>query len=181
MNEHPYQLYAVGFSKADHARLAGFSCGEEPWSRHVTEWILGSDVLDSMVRGTHVWLFETERGEIVGFGAVGMSTWHWPPPKGSRTTIVLIPMFGIDVRYRGEPPEPDWRYSRQVMSHLIAEGQRRVHEWTGDADDKPQWLVLMVHRENTRAIRFYEKCGFELIQGVVRRNDHLVMKLWIAE
>jgi ribosomal protein S18 acetylase RimI-like enzyme len=45
---------------------------------------------------------------------------------------------------------------------------------------KPQWLVLMVHRDNARAIRFYEQCGFELIPDVVRRNDHLVMKLWIG-
>ena len=44
-----------------------------------------------------------------------------------------------------------------------------------------QWLVLLVHRDNQRAVRFYEKCGFELIPGVVRRNDHVVMKLWIGE
>ena len=38
----------------------------------------------------------------------------------------------------------------------------------------------MVHRDNSRAIRFYEKCGFELIPGVVRYKDHRVMKLWIG-
>jgi ribosomal protein S18 acetylase RimI-like enzyme len=181
MMEHPHQLYAIEFTEADQARLVGFSCGDEPWSRHVTEWILGSDVLDSMKRGTSVWLFETEHGEVVGFGSVGTSEWRWPPPKGSKTTIVLVPMLGIDIRYRGKPPEPEWRYSRQLMSHLIAEGQRKAREWTGDAEEKPQWLVLMVHRDNARAIRFYEQCGFELIPDVVRRQDHLVMKLWIGE
>ena len=67
------------------------------------------------------------------------------------------------------------------MFHLIAEAQRKAREWTGDAEKKPQWLVLMVHRDNARAIRFYERCGCELIPGVVRRKDHLVMKLWISE
>ena len=37
----------------------------------------------------------------------------------------------------------------------------------------------MVHQDNQRAIKFYEKCGFELIPDVVRRNDHLVMKLCV--
>ncbi len=181
MTDHPHQLSALEFTEADQARLVGFSCGDEPWSQHVTEWILGSDAIESMRRGTRVWLFETAQTEIVGFGSVGTSTWRWPPPQGERATVVLIPMLGIDARFRGQPPDPDWRYSRQIMSHLIAEGQRVVREWSGDADLKPSWLVLMVHQDNARAIQFYEQCGFELIPDVVRRKNHRVMKLWIGD
>jgi ribosomal protein S18 acetylase RimI-like enzyme len=181
MTNHPYQLYAVEFTEADQARLADFSCGDELWSRHVTEWIRGSDVLDSMKRGTRVWLFETEQGEVVGFGSVGISEWRWPPPRGSKTTIALIPMLGIDARYRGEPPDPDWRYSNQLISHLIAAAQQIAQQWNGEAEKQPQWLVLMVHRDNARGIRFYERCGFELMPGVVRRMDHLVMKFRLRE
>lgn len=84
---HPHQLHAVEFAEADQARLAGVSCGDEPWSKHVTEWIRGSDVLDSMQRGTRVWLFETDHGEVVGFGSIGTSTWRWPPPDGARQPL----------------------------------------------------------------------------------------------
>jgi len=42
------------------------------------------------------------------------------------------------------------------------------------------WLVLLVHRDNRRAIKFYEKCGFELIPDVVRHKNHFVMRLWIG-
>lgn len=181
MTDHPHQLYAIEFTEADQARLVGFSCGDEPWSKHVTEWILGSEVHDSMKRGTRVWLFETAQSEVVGFGSVGTSVWRWPPPRGERTTIVLIPMLGVDARFRGQPPDPQWRYSRQLMSHLIAEGQRMAREWSGDAEQKPNWLVLMVHQDNARAICFYEQCGFEVIPDVIRRNDHRVMKLWIGD
>lgn len=181
MTEHPHQLFSVEFTEADQARLVGFSCGDEAWSKHVAEWILGSDVLDSIKRGTRVWLFETGQGEVVGFASIGTSVWRWPPPNGARATVALIPMLGIDAQYRGQPPELEWRYSRQIMSHLIAEAQTIAREWTGDAAIKPQWLVLMVHRDNTRAIKFYEQGGFELIPDVVRRNDHLVMKLWIGD
>jgi ribosomal protein S18 acetylase RimI-like enzyme len=181
MTEHPHRLFAVEFTEADQTRLVGFSCGDEPWSRHVAEWILGSDVLDSMKRGTSVWLFETRQGEVVGFASLGTSTWKWPPPDGAKTTVALIPMLGIDARFHGQPPDPQWRYSRQIMSHLIAAALDMVRQWRGDASMTPQWLVLMVHRDNARAIRFYEQCGFELIPGVVRRNDHVVMKLWIGD
>ena len=40
--------------------------------------------------------------------------------------------------------------------------------------------MLMVHQDNKRAIRFYEQCGFEQIPDVVRRENHLVMKIWIG-
>jgi hypothetical protein len=66
MTDHPHQLYAVEFTEADQAGLVSFSCGDEVWTRHVAEWIRSSDVLDSMQRGTKVWLFETPEGEIVG-------------------------------------------------------------------------------------------------------------------
>lgn len=84
MTDSPYRLSAIEFSKAEQARLVGFSCGQQPWERHVTEWILGSDVFDSIQRGTRVWLFETADGQIVGFGSVGTSVWRWPPPDGQR-------------------------------------------------------------------------------------------------
>lgn len=113
----------------------------------MTEWILGSDVLESIKRGTQVWLFETAQAEVVGFGSIGASI---------------------------------WRYSRQLMSHLIAEAERVARTWSGDADTRPVWLVLMVHQDNARAIHFYEHCGFELIPGVLRHKDHRVMKLWIS-
>ncbi len=76
MTAHPHQLYAVPFTETDQARMVGFSCGDELWSRHVSEWILGSDVVDSMKKGTRVWLFETAAREIIGFGSIGTSKWN---------------------------------------------------------------------------------------------------------
>lgn len=182
MTAHPHQLYPVPFTEADQARLVGFSCGGDLWSRHVAEWILGSDVLDSMKRfGTRVWLFETAAGEVVGFGSIGTSRRKWPPPDGSYATIVLLPMVGIAERFWGQPADRDWRYSEQIIGHLLAEAQELVQDWPDGAADKQKWLALHVHRDNARAIRFYERCGFEVIPGVVGRNDHLIMRVWIGE
>jgi len=176
MSTHPHQLYATLFTEADQARLVGFSCGDAMWSRHVGEWILGSDVLDSMKKGTRVWLFETVDGVVVGFGSLGITRRRWPPPSGDYTKVALIPMLGIAEQFHGQPPDPEWRYSKQIMGHLIGEAQELAIATGG-----PTWLVLHVHQENLRAIRFYQQCGFELILGVVGQNNHLVMKLWIGE
>ena len=177
--EHPYQLYAVEFTESDQMRLTGFSCGDEAWSRHVAEWIRGSDVVNSMQRGTKFWLFENADGEIVGFGSVGRTRWRWPLPDGSYTPILLIPMLGLDSRFQGQPTDPEWRFSVQIMSHLI-HAARAVAR--GATVGHAQRLVgLNGSFRELRAIKFYEKCGFELIPGVLLRNDQRVMKLWIGD
>ena len=181
MAAHPLELRAGPFTEADQVRLVGFSCGEEPWSRHVAEWILGSDVFDSMKRGTRVWLFETADGEVVGFGSLGTSKWRWPPPIGERATIALIPMLGIAEQFRGQPTDPEWRYSRQILGHLIAEATRLTRAEPEEGAQVPQWFALLVHRDNARAIQFYQHCGFELIAGVERNKGHVVMKVGIGE
>ena len=131
MPDHPHQLYAVELHEADQARLAGFTCGDEAWSRHAAEWIRGSDVLDSIAKGTKVWLFENAGGEIVGFGSVGRTRWRWPLPDGSYTSILLIPMLGLRTSFQGQPPDPDWRFARQIMSHLIHARARDVANGSG--------------------------------------------------
>jgi ribosomal protein S18 acetylase RimI-like enzyme len=180
MTDHPHQLYALAFTEADHARLAGFACGDEAWSRSAAEWIRGSDVLDSMKKGTKVWLFENAGGEIVGFGSVGPARWRWPLPDGAYSQLVMIPMLGVAARFQGQPPDPEWRYARQIISHLISVAMEMSRGAAVQPGSSIDWLVLLVHRDNRRAIKFYENCGFELIPDVVRSNNHLVMKLWIG-
>ena len=183
MAVHPHQLYAVEFTEAAQARLCGFSCGDETaTARAATEWILGSGAIVSRKKyGTRVWLFETAGGEAVGFGSIGPSTWKWPPPDGDREDVVIIPMLGIDTKYQGQPDDPDWRYSNQIMAHLLFEARRMIREWERDAARKPKRLVLFVHRDNERAIRFYRRCGFELLEGVEFRYNQLAMHCLIGE
>ncbi len=138
-------------------------------------------MLDSVKKGTKVWLFENAEGEIVGFGSVGRTRWRWPLPDGSYAPILLIPMLGLGTCFQGRPPDPDWRFARQIMSHLIHAAQEMSQETAAQSGTPIDWLVLMVHQENRRAIKFYEKCGFELIPDVLRQKNHRVMKLWIGE
>jgi ribosomal protein S18 acetylase RimI-like enzyme len=53
------------------------------------------------------------------------------------------------------------KYSAYLMDDVIAEARRIQH------DDAP-YLGLLVHAQNQRAIRVYEKAGFVIVPGVYK-------------
>lgn len=173
-----YQLSADLFTEADQEHLVGFSCGDSVVSKACTEWISGSDVLDSMQRGSGVWLYRNPVDEIVGFGSLGPVRWRWPLPDGDHTNLVIIPMLGIAERFQGQPKEKEWRYSHQIMNHLIYQ----AHAFS-EAQKKPvEWLLLLVHPENHRAIHLYEEFDFVIVPDVKRgATGSCVMKHRLAD
>ena len=173
-------LFADEFAAADQQFLAGLWCGDEPWARAATEWIKSSEVLDSIDKyGTKVWVYRNaeEDDAIVGFSSLAATGWQkWPPPHGKRSRLLYVPQLGIDQKFRGYPPDPEWRYSNQILEHLIAEAQllaRQIQQ------EKPpskhaELLTLKVHRENVTARKVYERYGFELLPGF-EDDEHLMM------
>jgi hypothetical protein len=171
----PYQLYADKLTPHDRAELLHLNCGEEPWSRAATEWMLGSDVWESIEkRNTQVWLYRNDSDVIVGFGSLGLTRRRWPPPAGGYSNLLIIPMLGIDHRFHGQPPDPRHRYSNQIVSHLRHEAIQlfELHQKVGRST--LPLLTLFVHRENIRAIRLYEKFGFS-VESAASRGDQLLM------
>ncbi len=181
MSVHPHQLYAVPFQEADQDRLAGFCCGTEHYADYLREWIQGSEVSDSLKRGTQVWLFENTVGQIVGYGSLGRTRWRWPLPDGKYDYLQILPALAVAEDFQGRPPDKDWRYSVQILSHLIAEAEFNYRASLETKKPLLAWLVLMVHNDNQRGIRFYQTIGFELIPHLERRHGHLVMKLWLGD
>ena len=172
----PYQLYADELSEDDRAELLDLSCGDdEPWSRAATEWMLGSEVWSSMQKhGTRVWLYRNHRGVIVGFGSLGTTRRKWPPPSGEYTNLLIIPMLGIDYRFRGQPADPRFRYSNQILSHLQLEAIQVFESHQRAGRSTLPLVTLYVHRENARAIRLYEKFGF-VAEPAAARGELLLM------
>jgi GNAT superfamily N-acetyltransferase len=149
------------FSPADAARaeVQAFCCGHERWELEVAEWIKcratdNSALEDIKNFGTEVWLHWTEQNELVGVSSLGESRWSWPPPKGTKTLINIIPCVGVAKAFQGEPKEvpPAERYAAQILDHLIYEATTKKH--------RHPLIGLMVDQANKRAIRFYEKAGF---------------------
>ncbi|MEX0820144.1 MAG: GNAT family N-acetyltransferase [Pirellulaceae bacterium] len=177
-----FQLFADPFTEADQSEMAGLHCGDKPSARAATAWITGSDVLDSIANyETRVWVFRNQADEIVGFGSLGPTRWRWPPPDGDYTRLLMIPQLGIDARFHGQPPDAEWRYSNQIMAHLILEAQEFAKEIQRTKPKKKhvELLILQVHKDNVAARRLYERFGFVVMPGF-ESNNHLVMSHKLA-
>lgn len=173
-------LYADEFTPADQAFLAGLQCGDEAWSKAATEWITSSEVLDSIENyQTKVWIYRSADADdsIVGFSSLAATGWQkWPPPDGKRSRLLYIPQVGLEQKYRGFPSDPNWRYSNQIMEHLIGQAKNFALEIR---EGKPpskhvDLLTLKVHRHNIAAQKVYNRFGFEPLDGF-EDNEHLMM------
>jgi hypothetical protein len=177
-----FELVADEFTEADQGDLVGFSCGDSMSGRFCSEWISGSGVFDSLKRKTKVWIYRNQTEIVIGYSSVGFVKWHWPLPDGDYTTVLYIPMIGIDQRYHGQPPEKEWRYSHQIMNHLILSCHQLNRERENRERKHPvEWLTLKVLPDNAGAIRLYKQFDFELIQNIEQNHGLRVMKHRLAE
>ena len=174
-------LFAEEFTTADQPYVAGLHCGDEPWSQAATEWITSSEVMDSIEKyGTKVWIYRNTEADdsIVGFASLAQTGWKkWPPPDGKRSRLLYLPQLGLDKQFRGFPPDPNWRYSNQIMEHVIGQAISLAKQIQEEKPPKKHvdLLTLKVHRENIPAQKLYKRYGFELLDGF-EDNEHLVMQ-----
>jgi ribosomal protein S18 acetylase RimI-like enzyme len=148
----PDPLIAVPFSAELLDLIRDFSCGEENYERELADWIR-QDSLPTLARGGKVWLYATARKELVGFGSVALTRWHYPEPSSKRVELAVIPAVAIHTSYRRKPDGPrEERYSSQILDHLIAEAAQLPV-------DVPV-LALFVHPDNQGAIKLYSRFGF---------------------
>ncbi len=156
----PVTLRKVTFSADRLAEVEKIDCGEEEWSREAERWIKGipgqcSDCALGVIElGTDVWLYKTEDGQLVGFGAVGPRDWRLPKPKDKPKRISTIPWVAIQKKFRKKPEgaSPGEWFSGQILDDLINEAR-------GHPEREP-FVGLCVHPNNLAAIKVYERAGF---------------------
>ncbi len=177
-------LFADQFTPADQSYLAGLHCGDEPWSQAATEWITSAEVLDSIENyQTRVWIYRNSEADesIVGFSSLAATGWQkWPPPDGKRSRLLYIPQLGLDRKFRGLPTSPEWRYSNQIIEHLIGQAQSLAKQIK---DEKPpskhvDLLTLKVHRANIAAQKLYSRYGSELLDGFEDKKGWALCNLY---
>ncbi len=174
-DDNRYRLYADEITGDDRPDLIHLNCGDESWARAATEWVLGTEVWDSIEKhGTRVWLYRNDKDVIVGFGSLGITRRRWPPPDGGYCNLLIVPMLGIDHRFHGQPPDREQRFSHQILSHLRFEAIQLFKSHQESGRSTLPLLSLYVHRENHRAIRLYERFGF-LAKPAGVRADLLLM------
>jgi GNAT superfamily N-acetyltransferase len=162
----PVQLQRVPFLPEDIRAVAGFSCGEAPWEQELNDWITGkaADGIRAHVSaGGDAWLYVTEQDGVVGFASLARSNWRWPGNRDRPRRLTIIPALGVRDDLKGKPDDapPEERYSAQILRDLIGEAVARFSQYSAEGLDPTPILALFVHPENVRAIRFYERAGFQ--------------------
>jgi hypothetical protein len=115
------QLRVVPFTADMLANLGGFDYGAEPYQQELAQWIL-VDAVVALGKGTKVWLYGNQGGEIVGYGSLGTTRWKYPDPNSARRDLVIVPAVAVRKQFWGKPDGPrEERYSSQIMRHLILE------------------------------------------------------------
>lgn len=145
--------------------VRSFHCGGEYWEREIEQWIK-HDVVEERRRmpPVEVWLYYTDEDGLIGYGSLGESRWRWPLPSGRRVPISIIPAVGIDRRFWGQPEgPPEGRFSNRIMADLVEEARQR-HE-------RVPVIGLYVHPDNRRAMRLYERLGFQYFHHTYRNAD----------
>ncbi len=147
------QLTAVEFQPEMLADIGNFDCGSESYQSELAGW-LQNEASAVIVKGTKVWLYFNQAGDIVGFGSLGPTNWRYPEPTSKRTAVVLIPAVAIRREFWGKPEnvELEERYSSQILRQLVDE----AGAWPGN----PPAVGLYVHPENQAAIKLYERFHF---------------------
>jgi GNAT superfamily N-acetyltransferase len=145
-------LRVVAFTPAMLAAVRGFDCGDESYQQELAHWIL-NDAVPAMARGTKVWLYQNQGGDLVGYGSLGVTRWKYPDAASPRTELAIVPAVAVHKPFWGKPDgPPEERYSSQIMRHLLDEAQ----VWPG----KLPAVGLFVHPDNQAAIKLYQRFGF---------------------
>ena len=105
-------------------------------------------------------LVGVEGGTIIGYGAWTLAdplpTWKkGAPPEGWQShKWIRIPRFGVDAQFQGLPVDEAVKYADHIYAALEADIKE---SWR---TDPPMFIELFTHRDNERAMRFWQRQGF---------------------
>ena len=123
---------------------------ERPWEADVRIWITAGHhqggAIDAIeLDGTDVWLYLSERGELIGFVSLGLHCSEAGQPPDAQ----IVPYLGVSGQFRGQ------RYGPRIFQWVVDEARRR-HRECGASNR----LVLYVDPNNTGAHNMYLAFGF---------------------
>ncbi|MFO0937328.1 MAG: GNAT family N-acetyltransferase [Gemmataceae bacterium] len=126
-----------------------FHCGDRPWECEISDWLKrehegASD--DMTIGGCIVWLFLNQDHVLIGVGAIGPHTIHYPKPNSPKIPTCCITNLGVDHRHHRKG------YGQVILDHLLAEARERYGEIP---------IIAYVFVDNPALTWYTEKNGFK--------------------
>ena len=158
--------------------VQGFNCGDDSvWLTDVNRWIkrkpesgeCAISCISDPDRWCRVWLYfstaDFSTDTLVGYSSLGIAKWPLTESSKTRTTIGLIPYFGVDKNFHGLHHEEGETYAVGMFRDLLGHAHH-------DLDKSIEFLGLYVHQENPAGKKFWQaKCDFEFLKHHKTRDD----------
>ncbi|MEX1098061.1 MAG: GNAT family N-acetyltransferase [Planctomycetales bacterium] len=140
--------------------VQSFSCGEDPWSLWLTNYLRGTDILDGITRRKNTaWLFYDDKEELVAFGVVGTN--HLVVAGSRRHTIGFIPAVAVHKNHQRQG------VGRHVLAFLVEEAAAAGHDR----------VFLFVDPDNLAARKLYSDFGFRELPGEQKGNLRMLLDI----
>ena len=170
------ELTTIEFGPEYQELVAEFECGADPWAHEQTEWIRNAPPFHGALWAmqtykTTVWLHLVSvppqaQPFVFGYSSLGYTNMQDPYPDGERCRIQYIPGLALAEQFHGQRVSQDGKkYSHVIMEHVLSVAAGR----------KPDLIGLHVYPGNTKAIRLYQRFGFEVIGGP---DKHNLLGMW---
>jgi hypothetical protein len=154
--------------------VANFDCGDEAWSREVSNWLKCSGSPEDCVwsdlayPGARVWLYYNQAGELVGVGAIGHNEWTIRKTQ-SKLPVTILTNLAVAKAHQHKPTgDGEVTYGKQILQDLRFEAEKDRHF--------RRLLCLCVHRDNPIK-SWYERQGFVVIEPPQTKSGHYRMAL----
>ena len=160
------------FTLESHSDVKEFNCGDEEWSTEVNRYIVGENgdsfALKHLRSGrAKIWLYrKQEDGKLVGFGSLTTPKWVI---DNVDTKLTVLHGLGINREFQGVRLADDGEHTcaTRILHDLLEKARGNNRPYCG----------LLVHKENLRAKRFYEREGFRKIEEVRDTHDRMFTTL----
>ena len=98
----------------------------------------------------------------------GLISYHWfDNGNGTGGSVGMIPMMAVAKAFHGKNCSDGKNYSVTIMEDVLTKArEHKYHE-----------VCLTVHHENSKAIRLYERHGFQKLSGPDGRGNLQMMML----
>jgi ribosomal protein S18 acetylase RimI-like enzyme len=132
---------------------------DAPEFKTICEWTFADTYVGRLLRADipqriqfssgKLWVYKDPNSQLVGFGTIDVCDEYGDYTNDQRHPY--IPLIAVNPEFEGRG------HGNSIVRHLIGEGAFIVRSHPGCHDT----LFLDVYEDNARAIRLYERCGFE--------------------
>ncbi len=164
----------------DSPTTADFDCGSEPWAEEINEFVSSAGWVGKNYT-CKAFEFGLD-GKSVGFAFALPSKQRHPDYAGTtKEHYQFVIYLGINKQFQGATDLKSGERLSTLIFRAIESLPRDVFDTSGAVIGQMVGLMLEVREQNTRAIRCYERLGFQKDEARGVFESHGMTSIWMRK